>query len=59
MANKKRLQKAAIMYRKRNRQEHSIVCTLMTMMSMYIKKLGTPEVTVGIDKYGGYYKHAN
>lgn len=59
MANRKKLQRAAVKFRRENPTEHSIVCILISRMADYIRKSGVTEVTVGVGKYGDYYEHAN
>lgn len=58
MANKKKLQRAAIKFRKENIELHHIYSLLLSSMSNYIKKTGAAEVTVGYEN-GYYYEHAN
>lgn len=59
MANKKKLQFVAAKFRRENPRSHFMICNLISRMANYIRKSGAPEVTVGIDKYGGYYERAN
>lgn len=59
MANQKKLQQAAIKFRKENPALHAICSSLLSGMANYIRKSGAPEVTVGMDKYGEYYERAN
>lgn len=57
MANQKKLQKAAIKFRKENPRLH--VCSaLLSRMANFIAKSGAAEVTVGL-KDGEYYEYAN
>lgn len=58
MANKKKLQQAAIKFRKENPILHAICSALLSKMAKFITKSGAPEVTVGIEN-GGYYEYAN
>lgn len=59
MANqKKKLQKAAIEFRKENPRLHYLYSALLSNMAKFITKSGAPEVTVGL-KYGEYYECAN
>ena len=58
MANKKKLQNAAIKFRNENPGRHRLYSILLSRMARYIAKSGAPEVTVGI-KYGEYYEFAN
>lgn len=58
MASQKKLQKAAIAFRKENPRLHRIYSALLLKMASFIKKSGAPEVTVGI-KNGRYYEYAN
>ena len=59
MAKQKKLQQAAVKFRRKNPTEHFRICSLISRMANYIRKSSAPEVTVGIDKYGEYYEHAN
>lgn len=59
MANQKKLQQAAVKFRRENPRSHFMICNLISRMANYIQKSGAPEVTVGIDKYGGCYERAN
>lgn len=59
MANqKKKLQQAAIKFRKQNPVLHVVYSALLSAMTRFIKKSGAAEVTVGI-KDGKYYETAN
>lgn len=59
MANqKKKLQKAAIEFRKENPRLHYLCSALLSNMAKFITRSGAPEVTVGL-KYGEYYERAN
>ena len=58
MANKKKLQQAAIKFRKQNPALHATCTQLLKKMAEFITKSGVPEVTVGI-KNGWYYEYAN
>lgn len=58
MANQKKLQQAAIKFRKQNPALHAIYSVLLSAMARYITKTGAPEVTVGY-KNGVYYETAN
>ena len=58
MANKKKLQKAAIKFRKENPKLHYVCSALLLRMADFITKSGAAEVTVGL-KYGEYYEYAN
>lgn len=59
MANQKKLQQAAIKFKKRNPRAYFVICKLISGMANYIRKSGAPEVTVGINKYDDYYEYAN
>lgn len=59
MANQKKLQQAAIKFKRENPRTHFVICKLISNMANYIRKSGAPEVTVGINKYGEYYEYAN
>ena len=59
MANQKKLQQAAVKFRRENPRSHFMICSLINRMANCIRKSGAPEVTVGIDKYGEYYESAN
>ena len=59
MANKKKLQQAAIKFCKQNPTLHETCSALLSAMARFITKSGAPEVTVGYGKYRGYYEHAN
>lgn len=58
MANKKKLQKAAIKFRKENPKLHYVCSALLLRMADFITKSGAAEITVGF-KDGGYYEYAN
>lgn len=58
MANQKKLQQAAIKFRKENPAKHALCCSLLSAMARVITKSGAAEVTVGI-KNGEYYETAN
>lgn len=58
MANKKKLQKAAIKFRKENPKLHYVCSALLLRMADFITKSGAVEVTVGF-KDGGYHEYAN
>ena len=58
MASQKKLQKAAIAFRKENPRLHYICSVLLSKMANFIRESGAPEVTVGI-KNGRYYEYAN
>lgn len=58
MANKKKLQQAAIKFRKQNPALHATCSALLSSMARFITKSGAAEVTVGI-KNGEYYETAN
>lgn len=58
MANQKRLQQAAIKFRKQNPVSHATYSVLLSAMARFITKSGVAEVTVGI-KNGEYYETAN
>ena len=58
MANQKKLQKAAIRFRKENPELHHMYSGLLSMMANFIIKSGAAEVTTGL-KYGKYYEYAN
>ena len=58
MANQKKLQQAAIKFRKQNPALHIICSALLSKMTRFIAKSGAAEVTVGI-KNGEYYEYAN
>ena len=59
MANEKKLQKAAVKFRKENSERHLFYSRLINHMAQFIRKSGATEVTVGLTRYGAYYKHAN
>lgn len=58
MANKKKLQQAAIKFRKQNPMLHATYSALLSFMARFITKSGAAEVTVGY-KNGEYYERAN
>lgn len=58
MANQKKLQQAAIKFRRENPTLHATCSALLSFMARFITKSGAAEVTVGI-KNGGYYETAN
>lgn len=58
MANQKKLQQAAIKFRKQNPALHATCSALLSAMARFITKFGAAEVTVGI-KNGEYYETAN
>ena len=59
MANqKKKLQQAAIKFRKQNPALHAKCLAFLSAMARFITKSGAAEVTVGI-KNGVYYETAN
>lgn len=58
MANQKKLQKAAIRFRKENPELYRTYSGLLSMMANFIIKSGAPETTVGV-KYKKYYEYAN
>ena len=58
MANQKRLQQAAIKFRKQNPVSHATCSVLLSAMARFITKSGAAEVTVGI-KNGEYYEATN
>ena len=58
MANQKKLQQAAIKFRKQNPAHSVIYSALLSAMARLITKSGAAEVTVGI-KNGKYYETAN
>ena len=58
MANQKKLQKAAIRFRKENPELHRVYSELLSMMANFIIKSGAAEVTTGL-KNGKYYEYAN
>lgn len=59
MANhKKRLQKAAVEFRKENPRLHVIYSLLLSNMANFITRSGVAEVTVGF-KNGKCYERAN
>lgn len=59
MANQKKLQQAAIKFRKQNPTLHTTCSVLLSAMARFITKSGATEVTVGYDKRGEYYEAAN
>lgn len=59
MANKKKLQQAAIKFRKQNPALRATCSALLSPMARFITKSGAAEVTVGYDKHGEYYEAAN
>lgn len=58
MANQKKLQKAAIKFRKENPKLHYECSALLSRMANFITKSRAAEVTVGL-KDGEYYGYAN
>lgn len=58
MANQKKLQQAAIEFRRENPSLHATCCVLLSSMARCITRTGAPEVTVGY-KNGEYYETAN
>ena len=58
MANQKKLQQAAIKFRKQNPTLHATYSFLLSAMARFITKSGAAEVTVGY-KNGEYYETAN
>ena len=58
MANQKKLQKAAIKFRKENPRLHRECSVLLSRMAYFITKSGAAEVTVGLN-CGEYYEYAN
>ena len=58
MANQKKLQKAAIKFRKENPKLHYVCSALLSKMANFITESGVAEVTVGL-KDGEYYEYAN
>ena len=58
MANQKKLQQAAIKFRKQNPVLHTTCSFLLSAMARFITKSGAAEVTVGF-KNGEYYEKAN
>ena len=58
MANKKKLQKAAIKFRKENPRLYYLYSALLSGMANFITKYGATEVTTGI-KDEKYYINAN
>lgn len=58
MANQKKLQQAAIKFRKQNPVLHTTYSLLLSAMAKFITKSGAAEVTVGF-KNGEYYAKAN
>lgn len=53
MVNQKKLQKAAIKFRKENPRLHYVCSALLSRMANFITKSGVAEVTVGL-KDGEY-----
>ena len=58
MANQKKLQQAAIKFRKQNPALYAKYSVLLSSMARFITKSGAAEVTIGI-KNGEYYETAN
>lgn len=58
MANQKKLQKAAIKFRKENPRLHFVYSAMLSRISKYIKESRAAEVTVNL-KDGEYYEYAN
>lgn len=58
MANQKKLQKAAIKFRKEKPRLHYMYSLLLSGMADFITRSGAAEVTVGL-KNGEYYEYAN
>lgn len=59
MANQKKLQQAAIKFRKQNPTLHATCSALLSAMARLITKSGAAEITVGYNKHGEYYEAAN
>lgn len=59
MANQKKLQQAAIKFRKENPRLCYVCSALLSRIANFITKSGATEVTVGYDEYGEYYEYAN
>ena len=55
MANQKKLQQAAIKFRRENPSLHAIYCVLLSAIARCTVRTGAPEVTVGY-KNGEYYE---
>ena len=58
MANQKKLQQAAIKFRRENPSLHAMYCVLLSAMARCITRTGASEVTIGY-KNGEYYETAN
>lgn len=58
MANQKKLQKAAIKFRKENPKLYFLYSALLSGMANFIIKSGAAEVTAGL-KDDKYYEYAN
>ena len=59
MASQKKLQQAAIKFRKENPRLHWVYSALLSGMANFITKHGAAEVTVGYNKHRTYYEYAN
>lgn len=59
MANKKKLQQAAIKFRKQNPALYATCSALLSAMARFITASGAAEVTAGYNKRGKYYEAAN
>lgn len=57
MANQKKLQRAAIEFRKENPRKHAIYSALLSSMAGFITRSGAIEVIAGV-KNGKYYHEA-
>lgn len=57
MANKKKLQSAAIKFRKENQVEHGNCSRLCSLLARFIEKIGVTEAKVGYTS-GMYYESA-
>lgn len=58
MANQKRLQQAAIKFRKENLGLHFVYSAMLSKMVKYIKESGAAEITVRL-KDGVSFEYAN
>lgn len=59
MKNQKKLQKAAIKFRKENPRLHYVCSALLSRMANFITESGAAEVTVGLKDGEKYYEYAN
>lgn len=58
MANEKKIQKAAIKFRRKNPEIYNVRRMLLSYMADFITRSGAPEVTVGFENER-YYEYTN